>query len=71
MYEYECIVMHPEAEFLDVIGTKVLRVFPPCFSQSRFLFLRGKGGLKLVCNVNIVYGNFRSENSQDYGQKHQ
>ncbi len=27
LYEYKCIVMHPEAEFLDVIGTKVLRVF--------------------------------------------
>jgi hypothetical protein len=39
-----------EAEFLDVIGTKVF---------------------KLVCNVNIVYGNFKSENSQDYVQKRQ
>jgi hypothetical protein len=31
---------------------------PPCIS-----------GLKLVCNVNIVYGNLKSENSQDYAQK--
>ncbi len=31
----------------------------------------GKSGLKLVCNVNIVYGNLKSENSQDYAQKTQ
>ncbi len=28
-----------------------------------------KSGLKLVCNVNFVYGNLKSENSQDYAQK--
>ncbi len=66
----------PEAEFLDVIWTKVFRVFtliitvtsspqltdftPPPPEQKCF------DGLKLVCNVNIVYGNLRSENSQDY-----
>ncbi len=50
--------------------TKVLRVvclaiyitstngFPPSPSLS-------KSGLKLVCNVNIVYGNLKSENYQD------
>ncbi len=27
--------------------------------------------MKLVCNVNIVYGNLKSENSQDYAQKPQ
>jgi hypothetical protein len=27
--------------------------------------------LKLVCNVNNVYGNLKSENSEDYGQKPQ
>jgi hypothetical protein len=27
----------PEAEFLDVIGTKVSRVYPPCYSQSPLL----------------------------------
>jgi hypothetical protein len=27
--------------------------------------------VKLVCNVNIVYGNLKSENSQDYAQKPQ
>ncbi len=30
-----------------------------------------KSSLKLVCNVNIVYGNLKSENSQDYSQKPQ
>jgi hypothetical protein len=27
--------------------------------------------LKLVCNVNIVYGHLKSDNSQDYAQKPQ
>ncbi len=30
-----------------------------------------KSGVKLVCNVNIVYGNLKSENPQDYDQKPQ
>jgi hypothetical protein len=30
-----------------------------------------KSGLKLACIVNIVYGNLKSENSQDYTQKPQ
>ncbi len=30
-----------------------------------------KSGLKLVCNVNIVLGNLKSDNSQDYAQKPQ
>ncbi len=30
-----------------------------------------KSDLKLVCNVNIVCGNLKSENSQDYAQKPQ
>jgi hypothetical protein len=50
-----------EAEFLDVIGTKVLREFSSL----------NKSGLKLVCNVNIEYRNLKSENSQDYTQKPQ
>jgi hypothetical protein len=27
--------------------------------------------LKMACNVNIVYGNLKSENSQDYAKKPQ
>ncbi len=65
----------PEAEFLDVIGAKSLKSFPPCYSQSPLLILHSspwrKSGLKLVCNVNIVYGNLMSENSQYYAQKPQ
>ncbi len=30
-----------------------------------------KSGLKLVCNVNIIYGNLKSENSQNYALKPQ
>jgi hypothetical protein len=33
--------------------------------------LLSKSSLKLVCNVNILYGNIRSENSPDYAQKPQ
>jgi hypothetical protein len=54
----------PEAGFWDVIGTKGLRILLPPLSLS-------KSGLKLVCNVNIIYRNFKSENSQDYAQKPQ
>jgi hypothetical protein len=41
---------------------KSLKSFPPCYSQSPLLthftsLPLGKSVLKLVCNVNIVYGN--------------
>jgi hypothetical protein len=56
---------------------KSLKSFPPCYSQSPLLTaftshppLR-KSRLKLVCKVNIVYGNLKTENSQDYAQKPQ
>ncbi len=60
---------------MDVSGTKVYE-FPPCYSQSPLLTgfttpLPGKSGLKLVFDVNIVYGNLKSEKSQDYAQKPQ
>ncbi len=61
-----------EAKFLDVIGTKVLRVFLLITSTNGFYSpLLSKSGLKVVCNVNIVYGNLKSEKSQDYAQKAQ
>jgi hypothetical protein len=69
-------VNHPlsssEAEFLDVIGTKVLRVFLLCYLQSPILAdftplppsppPPSKIGLKLVCNVNKVHRNLKTEN---------
>ena len=50
--------------------------FPPCYSQSPPqtdfpLPHLSKSGLKLTCNVNIVYENLKSENFQDYAQKPQ
>ncbi len=55
---------------------KRLQSFPPCYSQSPPLtdllpHPLSKTGLKLVCNVNIEYGNLKSENSQDNAQKPQ
>ncbi len=55
--------MNPEAEFLDVIGTKVLRVFLLAIHSQLYQLILlppphlEKRGLKLACNVNIVYGN--------------
>jgi hypothetical protein len=63
-----------EAEFLDVISTVVLSLMhaiqstllkgflPPPLEQNWF---------ETGCNVNIVYGNLKSENSQDYALKPQ
>jgi hypothetical protein len=72
-----------EAEFLDVIGTKVLRVFLLAIHISPLLTdftpllppppppPLSKSGFELVCYVNNVYENIKSENSQDYAQKPQ
>jgi hypothetical protein len=66
------------AEFLDVIGQKSLEFSFLLFTvTSTNVFYsplpppQNKSGLKLVCNVNIVYGNLKSENSQYYAQKPQ
>ncbi len=62
----------------DVTGAKVFRVF--LLAIHSHLYLRifttparplRRNGLKLVCNVNIVYGNLKSENFHDYAQKSQ
>ncbi len=57
---------------------KSRKSFPPCYSHSSLLmdFIFSphpltKSSLKLFCNANIVYGNLKSENSQDYAQKPQ
>jgi hypothetical protein len=57
-----------EAEFLDVIGTKVflLAIQSPLLTDFTPLPPPpppSKSDLKMVCNVNIVYGNLKSENS--------
>jgi hypothetical protein len=57
---------------MEVIGTKefssqspLLRISPPPPTPQ------SKSGWKLVCNVNIVYGYLKSENSQNNAQKPQ
>jgi hypothetical protein len=71
----KCRCMCQEAEFLDVIGAKVLRVFLLAI-HSHLLLIDltppplpplSKSGLKLFCNVNNVYGNL----TQEYAQKPQ
>jgi hypothetical protein len=51
--------MFPDAKFLDVIGTKSSELSSWLFTvTSTYGFTPPrKSGLKLVCNVNIVYGN--------------
>ncbi len=51
---------------------KSLKNFSPCYSQSPLLtdFTPPpliKSILKLVCNVNILYGDLKSENVQKFG----
>ncbi len=66
-----------KAEFLDAIKTKVLTFSSLLFTVTATNGFyspsppttRSKKGLKLVCDVNIVYENLKSENSQDYAQK--
>ncbi len=70
------VYFRPETEFLNVIGTKDLRVFLLAIHSHLYIrilipSLLSKSCLKLVCNVNIVYGNLKSENSRDYAQKPQ
>jgi hypothetical protein len=55
----------PDAEFLDVIWTKVLRVFLlSIYCHLSYGFYSpsplSKSGLKLGCNY-IIYGNLKSE----------
>jgi hypothetical protein len=54
LVEYLCTVEFTEAEFLDVIGKKPLRVLFLAI-QSHLYYPLSKSGLKQVCNVNIVF----------------
>jgi hypothetical protein len=56
---FPCFTTGTEAEFLKVIAV------------HSHLYYGFKSGLKLICNVNIVYGYLKSEKSQDYAQKPQ
>jgi hypothetical protein len=58
-----------EAEFFNLIGTKVF--LRHLYKWILLHLPLSKNGLKLVCNVNFVYGKLRSKNSQDYAQKPQ
>ncbi len=72
MSQKKFCTFQPKAEFLDVIGTKVLRVFLldiHSHLSNGFYSLLEKNGLKLVFNVNIVYEFYKCENSQDCAQK--
>jgi hypothetical protein len=66
---YIVVNFFPEAEFLDVIGTIVLKVFllPIHSHLPQWILLPSpliKSWLKQFCNENIVYGNLESENSR-------
>ncbi len=70
-------LVRPEAEFLDVIWTKVFRVFIRAIHSHLYtmdlppppLPPLSKSRSKLVCDVNIVNGSLKFENSPDYAQK--
>ncbi len=75
---YQRIERNLRAEFLVVNGAKVLRVF--LLAVHRHLHWRilpppppplSNSGLKLISNVNNVYGDLKAEISQDYAQKPQ
>jgi hypothetical protein len=60
-----------------ILGRNWDKSSPPCYSQSPLIrdFTPPppfkKSGLELVCNVNIVNENLKSEKSQNYAQKPQ
>ncbi len=58
----------------DAPAQRADHLYPICTlwsSQQIGFTTLSKNGIKLVCNLNIVYGNLKSENSQDYAQKQQ
>ncbi len=56
----------PEDNFFDVKSQEFSSLLFTVTSTNGFYSppLSSKSGLKLVCNVNIVHGNLKSENSQ-------
>ncbi len=64
--QYNFLPFYPEAKFLDIIGTKVLRVFLLAIhSHLYYIYLPPPPSktVKIVCNVNTLSGNLNSENS--------
>ncbi len=61
--ENHCTLIHSHLQRYLVISTVKFYPLPPPLPSI--------SGLKLVCDVNIVYGNIKSENSEDYAQKPQ
>jgi hypothetical protein len=59
----------PAAETGD--QTQLLKVNDDVTSADKSLKRSEQKWFKVVCNANIVYGNLKSENSQDYAQKPQ
>ncbi len=78
-FDFKCITsLESRGRILGRNRDKSLKSFPPCHSKSQSSLITdftppylSKSGLKLVCNVNIVFGNLTSEDSQDYAQKSQ
>ncbi len=67
-----CTSTYTRGRILSRNWDKSLKSFPPYYSQSPPPPPPlSKSGLKLVCNVNIVYGYLKSEKSQYYAQKPQ
>jgi hypothetical protein len=64
-------ILHSRNIFFNNVYSNCLDFLPPCYSHSPILtnFTAfpplSKSCLKLVCNVNTVYGNLKSENSQE------
>ncbi len=77
LFSYFNITVMRQNSWTYVIWTKNFRVFILALHSLSPLEMDtlppplSKSGLKLVCNVNIVKGHLKSENSQDYDQKPQ
>ncbi len=63
--------MHPKKVHLFTCTEHSVLLQYAYVTRGRILESNWEKSLKLVCNVNIVYGNLKSENSQDYAQKPQ
>jgi hypothetical protein len=72
---WQGLYTYTEAEFLYIMETKVFILAIHCRLYTNGLTPPPpplqENGMKLCCDVNIVYGNLESENSQDYAQKPQ